>query len=264
MERKQARSAVTLAAIALAAVCILLAGVTYAWFTFDPYTRVTPMEGKISDGDANLLISESREGPFDKKCELSQASMPTVLQPVSTADLIHFFAAARQEGELITQFREVSGTQREYLISGTVYLKCDGGSCNVYLQSPPLELGTDGQWLAAGRLGLRVTGKSGAASTVILRLDSLGSTAGVQERVTVAAANAVVGGSGQLTADPSEDIADYLYGTGRPKALCSMEPGEIAAVEYWVYLEGCDTACFNPVQSRELALQLGFTGQKNE
>ena len=43
-----------------------------------------------------------------------------------------------------------------------------------------------------------------------------------------------------------------------------MEPEEIATVEYWLYLEGCDPECFNPVHSRDLALQLGFAGEKLE
>lgn len=264
MEQQQRRSAVILAALSLAVVLILLAGVSYAWFTFDPYTRVTPMEGKISEGDTNLLISQSREGPFDKACALSPANMPGELQPVSSGDLVRFFAAARQEGERITQFRDVSGSYGEYGISGTVYLKCEGGSCNVYLQAPPLYLGAEGQWLAAGRLGLRITGADGAAATYLFRLDSLGSTAGASQQATVAMANAVVGSSGQLIADPSEDIGGYLYGTSAPKALCRLKAGEIASVAYWVYLEGCDDACCNPVQARELALQLGFTGQKSE
>ena len=121
MERKQARSAVWMAAISAVAICIALVGITYAWFTFDPYTKVTPMEGKISEGSANLLISESRSGPFDKQCELHPASLPQVLSPVSTANLSSFYTAARQNKEgITTHFREVSGEIGNYLISGTV------------------------------------------------------------------------------------------------------------------------------------------------
>lgn len=267
MERKQARSAVWMAAISAVAICIALVGITYAWFTFDPYTKVTPMEGKISEGSANLLISESRSGPFDKQCELHPASLPQVLSPVSTANLSGFYTAARQNKEgITTHFREVSGEIGNYLISGTVYLQCKGGSCTVYLQSPPLALGTDGQWLAAGRLGLKITGGDGRVSSYIFRLDALGSTAGAQERKTITADNSVVAGitgdgSPSFSADPSRSIGDYLYGTGTPQSLCDLAMDEIAQVDYWVYLEGCDTACYNPVQSRDVALQLGFTGK---
>ena len=44
MDKKQARTALLSAALALLAVCVLLAGATYAWFTFDTYTKVVPME----------------------------------------------------------------------------------------------------------------------------------------------------------------------------------------------------------------------------
>ena len=47
-------------------------GSVYAWFTLSGMasTNVTPMGGSISNGDASLLISTSRLGPFDKNCEL--------------------------------------------------------------------------------------------------------------------------------------------------------------------------------------------------
>lgn len=51
---------------------IVAAGTTYAWFTVTgmPSTNVTPMAGTVSEGDTNLLISNSYGGPFDKTCEL--------------------------------------------------------------------------------------------------------------------------------------------------------------------------------------------------
>lgn len=53
-------------------------------------TNVTPMGGSISNGDASLLISASRLGPFDKNCELVLDGNPDTLKPLSTADLDHF------------------------------------------------------------------------------------------------------------------------------------------------------------------------------
>lgn len=262
MEQKNARRTVWMAALALLALLAMLGGVTYAWFTFDPYTRVTPMEGKISEGSINLLISESADGPFDKKCGLHPSTLPQALTPVSTGDLTNFFTGAKQDRNgYTTSFRNITGEIGSSLVSGTVYLQCKGGSCAVYFDAPPLNLGTDSQWLAAGRLGLRITGSSGV-KTYIFRLDALGSTGSAQTRQTVTMENAVVGASGQLTADPSVSIGEYLYEDGgSAKALCAMKPDEIARVDYWVYLEGCDSACFNPVQARDLVLQLGFTGQ---
>ena len=51
---------------------VVATGTTYAWFTLSGLasTNVTPMGGSISNGDASLLISASRLGPFDKNCEL--------------------------------------------------------------------------------------------------------------------------------------------------------------------------------------------------
>ena len=118
--------------------------------------------------------------------------------------------------------------------------------------------------LAAGRLGLRITGISGASETFLFRLDSLGSTEGVPQRQTVRAENAVVGGitagAPQFEQDPSALIGEYLLGSEGAKPLYTMQPSEIAAVEYWLYLEGCDPECSNPVQSRDVILQLGFAG----
>jgi hypothetical protein len=34
----------------------------------------------------------------------------------------------------------------------------------------------------------------------------------------------------------------------------------VASVEYWLYLEGCDEQCFNPVQNKDAGLMLAFVG----
>lgn len=259
---KEKRAGVWAAAMGLVAICLMLVGVTYAWFTFDPYTKVVPMEARISEGDANLLISEKREGPFGTECDLHPSSFPATLSPVSTVDLDTFHIAGRQDRSMVTSFKKVSPAElSEILIAGTVYLKCEGGKCSVYLQSPPLDLGSDPQWLAAGRLALRITGRNRQQKTYIFRLDDLGQTSLAQTRATVSMDSSVVNASGQLTADPSVPIGSYLYGTGTPAALFELGRDEIAQVDYWLYLEGCDTACYNPVQSRDLALKLGFAGQ---
>lgn len=266
MDKKQARTALLSAALALLAVCVLLAGATYAWFTFDTYTKVVPMEARISDGDMNLLISESRKGPFDVSCPLNPENYAKVLYPVSTADLDVFHLDKNQNGEIVIDYRLATQEDLNHsVIYGTVYLKSEGHSCDIFLKAPPLSLGSDPQWLAAGRLGLQITGRDGKKLKFILRLDSLGQTGTAQTAVTVdSTGSVVVNAAGQLTNDPSEPISKYLYGVGTPTALCSMRAGEIARVDYWLYLEGCDTACVMPVQERQLALQLGFIGRRND
>ena len=39
-----------------------------------------------------------------------------------------------------------------------------------------------------------------------------------------------------------------------------LNEDEVATVEYWLYLEGCDEQCINAVQSRTSKIQLGFAG----
>lgn len=264
MDKKQARSTLLSAALAVVAVCILLVGATYAWFTFDTYTRVVPMEARIADGDLNLLIAEQRKGPFDIKCELNPKNYSKILYPVSTADLETFHIDDEQNGDIVTGYRVATQTDLDKsIIYGTVFLKSEGYGCDVYLAAPPLSLGSDPQWLAAGRLALQITGRDGKKLKFILRLDDLGQTAGAQTKVTVdSTASVVVNAAGQLMTDPSEPIAKYLSRSSNPTALCRMQKDEIARVDYWLYLEGCDSACIMPVQERQLGLQLGFSGKK--
>lgn len=268
MEKRRLQFSLLWAALVLLLLCTALTAATYAWFTFDPYTNVTPMEGKISDGEPDLLICESRDGDFDRACDLNPTHLSTALRPVSTADLTRFYAATTQDREGYSiAFRDVSDELDTYLIHGTLYLKSLGG-CDVYFQRPALNLGTDLQVLAAGRLGLKITGTDGVTQTFLFRLDALGNTANAQQRQTVRAENAVVSGlegsEAVFTDDPAVSIGDYLIDADNAKRLCSVPLGEIVQVEYWLYLEGCDPECFNPVQSRDVILQFGFAGNPIE
>ena len=122
------------------------------------------------------------------------------------------------------------------------------------------------------RLGLKITTRGGS-NTYILKLDDMGSTAGAEAVRTVPGADTVVSsvnGDGQAvyTADPSVGIAAYMAADGSKEGtyeagtemLCSLEADEVASVEYWLYLEGCDDNCSNPVQNRSSELQLAFAG----
>lgn len=267
MEKKRVSSAAIMTALTLVALCLVLITATYAWFTFDPYTNVTPMEGKISKGDANLLISESRNGPFGKECPLNPADFAQELRPVSTADLAGFYTSIAQNREgYSVAFQDVSGKLGQYLIHGTVYLQCQEGSCDVFFQPQGQEVGGDAQALAAGRLGLRITGADNKPAVFLFKLDSLGSTDSAQLKQTIQTENAVIAGidaDGVATfvTDPARSLTDYRQDAQNPKKLLSLASEEIAQVEYWLYLEGCDDACFNPVQSRNVSLQLAFSGK---
>ena len=275
MEHKGLKTSLMLSIVCLLAAIIALGAVTYAWFTFDPYTNVTPMEGKISGGTANLLISNNASSGFARSCILSPEHMASALSPISTENLTDFFVSAYQEEGISKLFSQVSADTswkpEKYLIHGTVYLKSSGGGANVYFDKPPLDLGSDPQWLAAGRLGLKITGAAGGSGTYIFNLDDLGSTTGAESRTTIAPpagqANQAlvirsVSASGEPTfaADPAAGLNGCLHGAAGARALMTLRAEEVATVEYWLYLEGCDPNCYNPVQSKDVALQFGFAG----
>ena len=270
MENKKLLSALTTTALSLLALCLVLIAGTYAWFTFDPYTNVTPLEGKISKGEANLLISESRDGPFDKQCALNPAVFSKVLRPVSTHSLNQFYSSIAQNKDgYSVAFQEVTRELDQYLIHGTVFLQCLDGSCDVFFQTPDLKISGDAQILSAGRLGIRITDKDGMQNTLIFKLDSLGSTEKAELRDTVLEENVVLSGIREagtpvFVQDPGISIGSYQADAENPQKLCSLQSEEIAQVDYWLYLEGCDTACFNPVLSQDITLQLGFAGEPIE
>lgn len=268
--KKRLRIAVFLAVLLLCAA----GGSVYAWFTLSGMasTNVTPMGGSISNGDATLLISTSRSGPFDKSCELALEGNPDTLKPLSTADLDHFYRATAQNKDGIAVLYEATDDRvNEDALHGTVYLKCENAPCDVYFDAENLKVGSDAQGLAAMRLGLRIISSAGT-KTYVFRLDELGSTAGVQSRATISAVSSVVssissGGQATYVSDPSAAISQYMaqknssnhYDAGT-SVLVSLQTDEVASVEYWLYLEGCDEQCFNPVQNRASELSLAFAG----
>lgn len=257
---------------------LTLGGATYAWFTFNNATNVEPMAGTVGDGAVSLLISASRDGPFDKECDLSLEQAVEELLPVSTADLQTFYASTAQNKQGITlRYRDVTEQAPQRLMHGTVYLQSKNRGCDVYFFEPKLSFGSDGQALSALRLVLKLTTETDGEQLLFFRLDDLGG-GGAEEQATVTGDNVVVssidaGGQPGYTADPAEDIGAYLAQAdgeedttprAGEQALCALQADEVASVEYWLYLEGCDTACVNAVQTRELSLQLGFAGVSAE
>lgn len=255
---------------------IAAVGTTYAWFTVTgmPSTNITPMAGTVSEGDTNLLISNSYGGPFDKTCELVLDGNPGSLRPLSTADLTHFYRSAAQNNEGITVlYANADNRVDQDALHGTVYLQCQNASCDVYFNRDELNLGSDAQALAAMRLGMRITSSAGT-QTLIFRLDDMGATGEAQSARTIASAGSVVAsiaGSGEpvYTSDPSQGIGGYMaqtngnaYNPGSQK-LMTLQAEEVATVEYWLYLEGCDDQCINPVQNRASQLRLAFAGVDN-
>ena len=254
---------------------VVATGTTYAWFSLSGLasTNVTPMAGTISKGSSALLISANHSGPFEKSCELVLDANPENLKPLSTPDLEHFYRSIAQNKDGITVLYENADNRvKQEAVHGTVYLKCENASCDVYFNREELNLGSDAQALAAMRLGMKITSHAGV-QTFLWKLDDLGQTGSAQSIQTIPQTNAVVSsisGSGQAVYidDPAKNISDYMVRKGNGKEEFSagnqkvvpLDEDEIATVEYWLYLEGCDEQCSNPVQNRSSEIKLAFAG----
>lgn len=274
MERKKLYRTVYIGILWLAILAVLLIATTYAWFTFSPATNVTPMSSTVSNGGAQLLIANSPNGEFAEKCTLVLDGTVDALMPLSTADLSGFYRAAGQNREGISiLFSDASDRVNSSAMHGKVYLKTEGGDCNVYFYRSGLELGGDAQTLAALRLGLKLSTVSGN-HTYIFNLDSMGNTAAAAGQRTIPTEGAVVSsvngsGSASFVQDPSVSIGTYMAveqgaddknPAAGENALCKLNTDEVAVVEYWLYLEGCDDNCIGEVQSKDIGLQLAFAG----
>lgn len=274
---KGLRKSLVMAIVGLVLFLVSATGVTYAWFTLSgkAQTNVTPMGGTVSDGDTLLLISSSESGPFDRTCDLVFAGDAQALKPVSTADLESFYRVIMQNKEgMAVAYENADDRVDTDTLHGTVYLRCEGAPCNVYFNGEELQLGSDAQALAAMRLGLKITNHDGSR-TFVMKLDDLGAL-GAQSNATVPVAGTVVSGisgSGDASyvSDPALNISDYMaqaagndeYMPGAD-VLVSLNADEVATVEYWLYLEGCDEQCVNEVQNIDLNIQLSFAGVRSD
>ena len=278
MSKRRLQLSAFLAVFWMMILAVTLTTATYAWFTISAITNVEPMSSAVSEGDANLLISASQEGPFDKKCELNPQGNPESLSPVSSLDLTRFYEAAAQTKDGISfLYKDVTESVNTKVLHGVVYLRSEYRDCDVYLRKNGLDFGTGGQILAALRLGLKITSQSGT-QTMIFRLDELGNMGNAASATTIPTKGTVVSaidssGKASYKTDPSVDLADYLAvengendsrpGAGR-KALVQLQAEEIAAVEFWLYMEGCDDNCVNEAQQKDTGIQLSFAGVTKE
>mgnify|MGYP004527845377 FL=1 len=250
-------------------------GSTYAWpsLTGMHSTNVTPMAGTVSEGDTVLMISTDKNGPFEKTCDLVLSGNPESMKPLSTENLEHFYRATAQNKKGIAILYDNADSRVDQdTLHGTVYLQCQNAPCRVYFNRESLKLGSDEQSLAAMRLGMKITSHEGS-KTFIWKLDDMGSTSGAQSTLTVPKASTVVSdisdnGNPVYANDPAEDIAAYMAGNGESEdvykdgnqMLAQLNKDEVAEVEYWLYLEGCDEQCSNSVQNRDSQIQLAFAG----
>ena len=276
-EQKQLKSSLARAIAGILLLLLAATGTTYAWFTLtgQASTNVTPTGGTISKGDTVLLISSSADGPFEKTCDLVLDGSPETLKPLSTADLEHFYRATAQNQDGISVLYVSADSRVDTdALHGTVYLKCENAPCRVYFNQSELKLGSDAQALAAMRLGMKITSHAGTV-TYFWKLDDLGNTGGAESKQTTARSLAVVSsisGSGQpvYTDDPSQNLSRFFAGqenggySAGSESVTELNADEVATVEYWLYLEGCDEQCINAVQSRSSEIQLAFVGVDTE
>ena len=266
---KSLKKSFVMAVLGILLFLVSATGVTYAWFSLSgrAHTNVTPMGGTVSRGETVLQIGNSEAGPFDKTCELNING--GVMRPLSTTDLEHFYKVTMQDANGMAMLYENAD---EYVdrdaVHGTFYLKCLHVPCDVYFNGNDLRLSSDPQALAAMRLGLKITSNSGS-KTYIFNLDSLG-TEGAGSKKTVPTDNTVVStvsnkGAATYVADPSESLSAYMAAsvqgndvTAGENFLVSLLVDEVATVEYWIYLEGCDANCINPAQDRDLDIMFAF------
>ena len=271
MDVKKLKKRTLFSAVWIVIALLAVTSGTYAWFTFAPRTTVTPMYGTVTGGDGNLLISNSENGSFDVSCELTPVSGTKSLMPLTTGDLTGFFVVSGQAPTGIAlKYSTANDRVDSTAVHGYVYLKAEDIAQDICFDGSKLDFGTDGSVLACLRLGLRFTTQSGI-KTYIFSLDEMGDTSRAETRLTVPSAGTVVsgiysGGDPIYISDPARPISAFCAsGTeddlvrGR-ETLCRLNAEEVAQVEYWLYLEGCDVNCINSVQSRDLALKLGFCG----
>lgn len=277
MERESVRlkHSFVLSVVGIMLTLLLITGSTYAWFTLSGMasTNVTPMGGTVSSGDTVLYIGIEKTGPFDKTCELKLEDDPDALQPVSTIDLEHFYEGTAQTKEGITVlYQDVTEKAGDYVMHGTVYLQCLYAPCNVYFNREELELGAETQMLEAMRLGMKITTAEGT-EFLIFKLDDLGGAGNVNSAQTTERTGVVVSGIAEngipvYENDPAAAIGSYMAQNAgseneyKPGAsmLMSLQADEVAAVEYWLYLEGCDEQCINEVQKIDSEVKLAFAG----
>lgn len=274
-QAKKLKKSIRVTIIWLIVLAFVAVGASYAWFSLSgrASTNITPMGGTVSEGDTVLLISQSAAGPFDKTCQLNLVGNPEQLMPLSTADLEHFYRSTAQNKDgFSVLYANADDKVDAQALHGTVYLQCLNAPCDVYFNREELRLGSDAQVLASMRLGMKITSVSGT-QTFIFKLDDLGGSGNVQSVQTVPYANTVVsgisgsGGQPEYSKDPAQSLSAYMaagnnggaYQAGSQK-LAHLQANEVAAVEYWLYLEGCDEQCSNPVQNRSAELQLAFAG----
>ena len=282
-ENKRSKKRLFLLLLLLIVTGVMLSTSTYAWFTSNRTVTVEDINVNVAaSGGIQVSVDGTSWKSIITNDDLKNANVtysaatnqiPSVLKPVSTADLTHFYkASAQNKNGIAISYKNADDKIDRETLHGTVYLQCLNASCDVYFNKNELALGSDPQALAAMRLGMKITAREGS-KTYIFRLDDLGSTGSAQSKQTVPENATVVSsvtanGQAEYRSDPATGLSDYMAESGSGEEdfstgvsrLVRLEADEIASVEYWIYLEGCDEQCVNEVQNRNSEIRLAFAG----
>lgn len=254
------------AILAIVTILILLASITastYAWFTFTSSALVEPMQGSVSGGGVILLISNSIDGEFTEYCDLVLSNNTKNLYPMTTSDLLDFYVPSGQDSNGFPTGYTKKTKPDTYALHGKVYLLALGTPCYVYFDKSKLYFGENEQALAAMRLGLSIKTEAGREN-FIFKLDDMGDTSKAESHWTIEKHGSVYGG--EYVNDPAIQIdpfcAEINGETVIParRRLVTLTKNDIAEVDYWLYIEGCDPNCINSVQRKDIGIKLGFAG----
>lgn len=296
MEEKTRLKHTALTALLWVLVALSLVGAgTYAWFTFNSTTRVDALPGQMTERDTEVVTEVITETvtetvtetitetvfnylPDEPRFEISSDSVnygedcnlvldgnDGTLEPVSTNNLNSFYTATAQlPNGISVRFKDATSVSDKMTMHGKVWLRMTQMAAPVYFDKDKTSFTGDAQTLAALRLGIKVSKNGGAAETKIFKLDAMGDTSTASAHQTVNTSGTVISsidseGKANLVSDPAESIGSYLRGE---TPVINMDDGDVAEVEYWVYLEGCDDNCYNPVQQKAISLQFGFTNNQ--
>lgn len=239
-------------------VLLVLTGSTFAWFTQTAFVNTDVYSASVDGGTPSLLISLYPDRDFDTDCELRPEVMPEDLYPVSTSDLKTFYAGTAVKENGIT-YRYETADIRDYLISGTVYLKGVNGSSDVYFDDEKFNVSMVDGSDAGLRLGLVIQENS-----YVFNLDR-GNDAGrntIEKETDSVVYEIDEAGNPIYVDDMSLDVAAYQAQgeNAGAQSLLTIREDEVVQVDYYVYLEGCDRNCYNVIQNKDLQITLGFQG----
>lgn len=266
---------------------MVLSIATYAWFQMNKLVDTSVASARSGSENITLELSSTGGAGFkaEEKARIVQVNSADRLElmPVSTADLSTFVTNRHTDGGIAKTFSIVDN--EDYLYHGRVYLRARAGKefadtrMSIYLDQTSASGGrlfdaSSEEFVNASRLGLTVGGGPG-------RIFSLSeSESSADKRALNTSLNGVIVGGNQVldassgsiraVKDPSVLIDNVCIkesgdGYSMPgQEVCTIELNRIYQVDVYLYLEGCDPDCTNPVSYDTSKLHLAFFGMLKE